>query len=91
MTYQDIESNVSGTLTTEGALDDYSFLFENLGYYTLNNIGTGAYWLETPHSTDLREVYAMHPHHRMLNQSYYANSTSVGVRPVITLKTSDIE
>ncbi len=90
LTYQEVASACgSSGMTTAGYLNNCTWLMENLGQYE-GLSGAYGYWLETPRSSYTSYVWSVGGYTR--NVSYNsANGTSVyGVRPVITVLTSNI-
>ena len=93
LTYQEI-ANVCGSsgLSTTGYLDNCTWLMENIGYYERDSGARSyGYWLENPHSSSADKAYFVNGRARNVGNYSSSDSTNRGVRPVITIKTSDIE
>lgn len=79
----------SGT-TNDGYLDNYTWLIENIGQYE-GSSGSYGYWLETPRSIGSEYVLTITGNMRDTGGDRASLTGDNGVRPVITIKTSDIE
>ena len=82
---------LGNSYSNSGYLFNCHFLMENIGQYEKDN-GTRSYgyWLETPDSTNSNKVYNVNGFGSTVRSSE-ANSTEYyGVRPVITIATSDL-
>ena len=90
LTYQEVASACgSSGMTTAGYLNNCTWLMENLGQYE-GSSGAYGYWLETPRSDYTNRVWYVYGSDRRVS-NYSANYTSLyGVRPVITVLTSNI-
>ena len=96
ITYQEIvvacgnSSNMSSTQYIDGYIDNCRWLMENIADYEKDNgISSHGYWFETPISFMSNYTWGVYGSLRGL---YSADgATTYGVRPVITVKTSDIE
>ena len=76
----------------EGYLDNCNFLMENVGYYEKESGERSyGYWLESPRSISAGSVWGISGVKRYLTTNYAFNTTDLGIRPVITVKTSDLE
>ena len=64
---------------------------ENVGSYAKDS-GTrcSAYWLETPRAADTGNVWDVTGSYHQVSYGNSDSSSGHGVRPVITVKTSDI-
>ena len=91
LTYQEVRNvcDVPGMISVSypGYLEKCNYLLENTLY---EGTGPMAYWLETPDSSRDSYVFFVLSHIRLLS-SGNAYTTLNGFRPVITVKTSDIE
>ena len=80
---------------TPGELDGCTWLMENIGFYEKDSASESwGYWLETPRSdNNANNVWYVDGHYRSVHNSVITagHSTYLGVRPVITIKTSNIE
>ena len=93
LTYQEVSSACgSSGLTSTGYLNNCTWLMENIGYYEKDS-GTRSYgyWLETPRSSGTSSVWSVNGNSRRVYSDSASNATGYSVRPVITIKTSDIE
>ena len=73
-----------------GELDGCIWLLENItNYEDENSIRTYGYWMETP--AFARYVWDVAGVNRYINDAVANNDFSCGIRPVITVKTSNIE
>ena len=73
-----------------GYLSRCNYLMENIGIYE-NETGFHGYWTETPRDRDYYTVWEVTGFYRRLYSGSIENSSNCGVRPVITVKTSNIE
>ena len=91
LTYQEVQTACGKTtITSEGNLDSCNFLMENLDLYENDNVRRSyRHWLETPNSGSIYHVWYVDGNSRVNYDITYGFDT--GVRPVITVKTSDIE
>ena len=90
LTYQEVASACgSSGMTTVGYLNNCTWLMENLGQYE-GSSGAYGYWLETPRSSNTYNVWLMVGGYRSVRNTNAYITASYGVRPVITVKTSDI-
>ena len=90
LTYQEVASACgSSGMTTQGYLNNCTWLMENLGQYE-GSSGAYGYWLETPRSSASNSVWHVIGHTRRVRSdiAYYTNN--YGVRPAITVLTSNI-
>ena len=73
-------------------LDNCNYFLENIGWYE-NDGGNWkyGYWLETPLSSDDRTVWIVYGYQRTVARLEVEFAGYVGVRPAITVLTSDIE
>ena len=78
-----------GSYTT-GELNACNWLLEGIGQYE-GTSGTYGYWLETPRSTSLYRVWLVYGIERMVYSNDCDANDRFTIRPVITVKTSDIE
>ena len=93
LTKQEVDYAVGRTVRSveEGAVDDVVWLMESVGYFELAGNGHSfGYWLETPSSSYSGTIWCMFVNMRGLS-TYSTNTNMFGVRPVITIKTSDLE
>ena len=74
---------------TIGELNGCIWLMENVGQYETSS-GSYGYWLETPRSSLTYSVWYVHGYYRRVNFIYANDTSNVGVRPVITVLTSNI-
>ena len=76
---------------TIGELDGCNWLMENIGYYEKDS-GTRSYgyWLETPRSSFTDSVWDVSGNYRRVSDTSASHATNGGVRPVITVLTSNI-
>lgn len=95
LTSQELVSACSSISTvgnyTTGELDGCNWLMENVGYYEKDS-GTRSYgyWLETPRSVNTYGVWYVSGSTRYVDGSGASITSSYGVRPVITVLTSNI-
>ena len=89
ITYQEITSIVgtSAGVSSSGYLDNYIWLMENISDFEGSGTRSNGYWLESP-SNDAEFVNAGN---RYVSRSASNNSYTRGVRPVIKVKTENIE
>ena len=90
LTYQEIQTACNKTdMFGEGLLDSCNWLLENIGRYEVNS-GSYGYWLETPQNGTAM-VYLVSGSSRGISGTYAnVSSYGYGVRPVITVKTSNL-
>ncbi len=74
---------------TIGELDGCIWLMENVGQYETGS-GSYGYWLETPLSNDNFGVWFVNDSYRFVSGNNTSSMTNSGVRPVITVLTSNI-
>ena len=90
LTYQEVASACgSSGMTTEGYLNNCTWLMENLGQYE-GSSGAYGYWLETPRSSYTSSVWRVGGSYRSVVSSDAGNASIYGVRPAITVLTSNI-
>ena len=90
LTYQEVASACgSSGMTNEGYLNNCTWLMENLGQYE-GSSGAYGYWLETPRSSSTYGIWFVHGSDRYVGSTNAGITSSVGVRPVITVLTSNI-
>ena len=79
-----------GSYTT-GELDDCLWLLENVDYYEKDNgkISYG-FWLETPRSDNSNDIWYVNGDYRLVYFGTASTTSGYVVRPVITVKTSDV-
>ena len=93
LTAQEINSACGITVKNArvGELDECIYLLENTDYED-SNFGYNNYWIETPSSYSSYKTYFVSGPGRSVSSSHVNNSSSsMWVRPAITVKTSDIE
>jgi len=73
-----------------GSLSECDWLLENIGWYEARS-GSKGYWIENPAAFSNTKAIASHADYRSDCNTGAGNSVNFGVRPVITVKTSDIE
>ena len=92
LSVQDIVAIIGTYIPDHGALNDYLFFFENIPGFELDNAPVpGNYWLENPAANRTDEAMMVYSGGRSVNTSTTDINDSLGIRPVITVKTSDIE
>ena len=79
----------SSGMTTVGYLNNCTWLMENLGQYE-GLSGAQGYWLDTPRSSYTDSVWYVFATYRYMTNVNASNTSSRGVRPVITVLTSNI-
>ena len=93
LTYQEVGSACgSSYMTSVGYLNKCTWLMENLGQYEEME-GVYSYWLQTPRSDDAYNshgVWDVYGYRRHVASAAGSSSGSRGVRPVITVLTSNI-
>ena len=93
LTSQELVNSCSSISTvrsyTTGGLDGCNWLMENIGQYEGTSWSYG-YWLETPRSDYANNVWYVFGNSRSVYHYNASYTPSGGVRPVITVKTSDI-
>ena len=92
LTYQELSSACgSSGISTTGYLNNCTWLMENVGYYEKDS-GTRSYgyWFETPQSYYIHDAYYVHGDLRCVLDSNVHTTSGYGVRPVITIKTSNL-
>ena len=94
LTAQEVNSACGITIGSSvvGELNNCTWLLENVGYYERGS-GTRSYgfYLETPKSNSNYEVWCVDGRSRFVYKGASNSSTYCGVRPAITVKTSNIE
>ena len=73
-----------------GELDGCNWIMENIGVYEKRN-GSLGYWLETPRSSYSGGIWLVNGGNHYIIDYSAGNDNSYGIRPVITIKKSDIE
>ena len=90
LTYQEVASACgSSGMTNIGYLNNCTWLMENLGQYE-GSSGAYGYWLETPRSGYTIYVWSVLGHGRFVYYHNASNTSNYGVRPAITVLTSNI-
>ena len=90
LTYQEVASACgSSGMTNAGYLNNCTWLMENVGQYETNS-GRYGYWLETPRSSDASFVCGVDGGIRSVYSKRAGYANYYGVRPVITVLTSNI-
>ena len=90
LTYQEVASACgSSGMTTNGYLNNCTWLMENIGQYE-GSSGAYGYWLETPYSDHSNYVWLAHGYNRRIANTNANNYAACGVRPVITIKSSGL-
>ena len=92
LTYQEAVAvcNPSSPIGTSNTLQKCKYLLENIYYYSHDGGERGSFWLETPSSNDSSVAYTVSLYNINVSTSSI-RLNSAGVRPVITVKTSNIE
>ena len=90
LTFQEVQESCNRTiLGSMGNLDGCNWLLENVSLYEKGTFEEYGYWLETPNENDASTVFEV-----IGARSVYSNGSNIGdlfaVRPVITVKTSDL-
>ena len=70
-------------------LDECNWLMDSIGYYE-GTSGTKGYWLETPRSGLDNMAYGIRGDYRLVFASRVGSTATFGVRPVITVQSSNI-
>ena len=81
---------MTGWNTPFGLIDSYNFMMENIGTYETGE-GSGGYWFENPKSDASTLVWDFNGGDRSASARAADFTLIYGVRPVITVKTSDIK
>ena len=90
LTYQEVASACgSSGMFTAGYLNNCTWLMENLGQYE-GSSGAYGYWLETPRSASANYVWRVTGSYRDVVSSVASKTSDYGVRPAITVLTSNI-
>ena len=94
LTYQEVKTACkTTTIPNNGSLGSCIFLMENIGYYEKDS-GTRSYgyWLETPCYSNFYYTFGVWGLSGGYLRVDYSNAdkTTYGVRPVITIKTTDL-
>ncbi len=87
LTYQEVASACG--MTSTGRLNNCTWLMENLGQYE-GSSGANGYWLETPRSSGGNNIVWGVTSNRYVSLISANYATNYGVRPVITIKTSNL-
>ena len=87
LTYQEVASATS--ITSTGNLNSSNFLMENIGQYE-GSSGTYGYWLETPRSSSANNAWRVSGNNRNVSGITTYSTSNNGVRPAITVLTSNI-
>ena len=91
LTYQELRAGCgTGSGYSSGYFDQCKWMLENLGNYEANS-GSYGYWLENPYSSSSSDVWYARGDSRLVSYHYASYSSGYGVRPAITVKTTDIE
>ena len=81
----------SSNVSSLGYLDNFVFFMDGIGeYYNVRGRETNGYWLETFGMANNTANF-VNGSNRYVSRSDANNATTRGVRPVITIKTSDLE
>ena len=74
-----------------GELNDDIWFIENVDYYEKDNgkISYG-FWLETPRSDNSNDIWYVNGDYRLVYFGTASTTSGYVVRPVITVKTSDV-
>ena len=92
LTVQELNKSCNITIgnLTNGELDGCEYLMEDSEYSKSSGVsgGIGVYWLETPCSSNRGMVWRVMGRSRNVNDDYV--SLTLGVRPVIEIKKTDI-
>ena len=90
LTYQEVASACgSSGMTNAGYLNNCTWLMENVGQYETSS-GSYGYWLETPRSSGTSVVWFVRGSVRSVGDVNAGYTGYYGVRPVITVLTSNI-
>ena len=91
LTYGEVQKACNKiNITTGGSIESCNWLMESLERYEMG-YGVYAYWLETPSSNSSSNVWSIVGSGRNAYSYNSGNQAYGGLRPVITVKTSDIE
>lgn len=85
---QEIE-NACGEIFSLGSLDNCNYLMENTLHYS-QVISLNGYWLETPNTDNVNQVWAISGHGRVVAAGNAKDVVNLGVRPAITILKSNI-